>query len=287
MVRRINRLIFIWIFVLIGMTSGLSSAATKSSARIISLKPNITEIIFALGAGDLLVGATTYCKRPAAAQKITRVADYISAQPEKILSLKPTLIVGSKENSSQKEIQFLQNRGFQVELLSFATLTDLRNSILQLGTLLNKNAQAKSLVAELDDGLTKLKQPTATKHRPKTLIVVGYDPLVVVGGNNFIEETFSLLGFDNVARVSRLKYPTYATEQVIHAAPEIILDLSMAVPATSPQFQKNFQEHLKWWQRFPSIPAVSKQQIFPIDIEEIRAVPSLPKALEKLSTQLR
>lgn len=288
MVRRISRLVLGLNLgcLLLGMGISLSHASAENS-RIVSLKPNITEIIFALGAGDQLVGVTTYCKRPSAAKKLPRVADYIRANPEKILALKPDLVLGSQENSSQKEIQFLKNHGVKIELLSFDTLSNLRNSTLQLGQFLEREEQATQLVTQLDQGLKKLKAVSHFPIKPKTLLVVGYDPLVVVGGHNFIEEAFSLLGLENVAQASRLKYPNFSTEQVIQAAPELILDLSMAVPADSPEFQKNFQERLKWWQRFPSIPAVQQKRIIPVDIEEIRAVPSLPEALERVKKRLR
>ncbi|MDX1387524.1 MAG: helical backbone metal receptor, partial [bacterium] len=250
-----------------------------SYERIISLKPNITEIVFALGAGDKLVGVTNFCKRPAKARSLPKVADYIKADPEKILRLQPDLILASKENSSQKEIHFLEARGIPVELLSFQRLADLKISIQKMGALLERVPQAQALVENFEKELASLKPLGKNHTRLKALLVVGYEPLVVVGGNNFIDESITHLGISNVAGQSRMSYPTYSTEQLIRSAPEIIIDLPMGTENTPDKAKK----HLQWWNRFPSIPAVRDGRIFTFPVEEMAMVPTLPEALKKLS----
>lgn len=254
----------------------------RAQSRIISLKPNITEIVFQLSAGARLVGATTYCNHPEAAKKLSRVADYIRADAEKILKLQPDLILASKENSSQKEIQFLMERGIPVEIFSFTTLDQTKASIAKLGKVLGKNTQAKELLQQMELGLSELKKSREGQPVWKTLVVVGYDPLVVVGGQNFMDDALGYLGLKNVAQHSQIKYPTWSTEQVIRSAPELIIELPMGSENTP---EKN-HDRLKWWQRFSSIPAVKQQRILAFPIEEFRAVPDLPKALEKLARQI-
>jgi cobalamin transport system substrate-binding protein len=254
----------------------LSSALAYS--RIVSLKPNITEIVFALGEGSKLVGVTRFCTRPPEATQLPRVADYVRIDVEKTLEQKPDLILARTENASRKEVEFLKARGIPVELLAFTTLQDIRNSVQRVGELLRNVAQAQALVSEMDRGLLQLKTKSQKLPPTRALFIVGYDPLVVVGGNNFIGESFPYLGLSNVAEKSRMPYPIYSTEQLLQSHPDLIVDLAMGSEAT-PAKQAQRQQ---WWQNFPSIPAVRNGRIYRFDIEKIRAVPQLPQALEEL-----
>ncbi len=249
-----------------------------AQSRLISLKPNITEIIYQLGAGKDLVGVTRYCDFPEAAKKLPRVADYIKADPEKILVLKPDLILASQENGSQKEVIFLMNRGIAVELFSFTTLKETLASIHKLGRVLGKEAEAKTLVEAMQRELEQLADKNRGGPKKNALFVVGYDPLVVVGGDNFINDVMPYLGLTNVAAASKIKYPTWSTEQLIRSAPEMIVELPMGSENTT----EKIKSRNKWWQRFPSIPAVRHHKIISFPVEEIRAVPQLPQALFRL-----
>jgi ABC-type Fe3+-hydroxamate transport system substrate-binding protein len=257
--------------------------SAQAYSRIVSLKPNITEIVFALGEGGHLVGVTRFCTRPPEAVKISRIADYVSIDVERTLAERPDLILASTENSSRKEVDFLKSRGIAVELFSFATLQDIRDSVLRLGELLKKNNEAQALVREMDRGFSQLKVKSEKTSKPRALFIVGYEPLVVVGGNNFIGETFPYLGLVNVAGESRMPYPVYSTEQLLRSSPELIVDLAMGSEATP----SKKEQRKNWWRRFPSIPAVSQGRIYHYEIEKIRAVPELPQALEELFSLLR
>ncbi|MDX1386323.1 MAG: helical backbone metal receptor [bacterium] len=261
----------------------LFASPLGATERIISLKPNITEILYALGAEDQLVGVTTFCTRPPAAGKLPKVADYIRANPEKILKLKPDLILASRENGSQKEIYFLMDRGISVELLSFGNFEEIKSSVSKLGRLLKKEAQAEQILKKMQEAIEQLKSQAKNSPKRKTLWVVGYEPLVVVGGNNFIDDAGKLLNLENVAGKSSLKYPTYSTEQMIRTAPEVIIDLAMGTES-SPEKRK---EHMAWWQRFPSIPAVQNNKIIPFSMYEFRPVPQLPETLKELAKKIR
>jgi iron complex transport system substrate-binding protein len=242
------------------------------------LKPNITEIVFALGQGNQLVGVTRFCDHPPEAKKIVAVADYINIHVEKVLAQRPDLILASTENSSRKEVEFLKAHGISVELLAFATLQDIRDSVRRLGALLGKNPQAQDLLKQMDQGFLELKNKSEQLTPTRALFLVGYDPLVVVGGNNFIGEIFPYLGLTNVAVQSRMPYPVYSVEQLIQASPDVIVDLAMGSEATAAK--KN--RRMTWWKKFPSLPAVQKNQIYNFEIEKIRAIPQLPRALEEL-----
>jgi cobalamin transport system substrate-binding protein len=258
----------------------LLSIPTQALAfsRIISLKPNVTEILFALGAGSKVVGVTTYCTRPPEAQKLPKVADYIQAYPEPILRLEPDLIIGSEENSSQKEVYFLMDRGIPVKLFRFSTIPETIQSIEAIGVLLGRGDIAHQITQKMKAELEGIKKEASQLPKRKILFVVGYEPLVVAGGNNFFDEATDYLAAVNVAHESRLKYPTYTTELLIRAAPDIILDMAMG----SENSEAKQRLRKDWWKQFPSIPAVQNNQIYNFDIEKMRAVPSLPSALQEI-----
>lgn len=269
--------VFFSVFLLCAFVCGFSPSASAYS-RIVSLKPNVTEILFALGAGPQVIGVTTYCDRPEEVKTLPKVADYIRAFPEKILHLKPDLILGSTENSSQKEVYFLMELGIPVKLLNFSTIEETQQSIQALGKLLGKEKAATQLTDKMKEELTQLKNAAAAFPKKQVLFVVGYQPLIVAGGDNFFDEATAYLGAVNVAHESKLKYPAYTTELLIRAAPEVIIDLPMGSEKTGTQIQTKAE----WWKQFPSIPAVRDKQLFSFDIEKVRAVPSLPEALREI-----
>ncbi|MCB1214133.1 MAG: ABC transporter substrate-binding protein [Deltaproteobacteria bacterium] len=253
----------------------------KSQERLISLKPNITEIIFALGKGKDLVGVTDFCKRPPEAAKLPKVADYLRVDLEKVLNLKPDLVLASYENSARKDIELgLINRGIRVELLDFKTISQIKDSTLRLAKLLKQEEKGLSLVTKMQEGLDLLKKEYAQSPKRKALLVVGYRPLVVVGPDNFIDESLAYLNLENVAAKSGQAYPLWDLERILASQPEIIVDLSMGSEKSRPEI---LEERKAFWQRLSTLPAVKKNQVFFFDIEKLRAVPTLPEALEDLA----
>ena len=156
--------------------------------RIVSLKPNITELMFALGAGDSVVGVTSWCDWPAEVKALPKVADYIHADAEKIIALKPDLIVGSKENSDTQAVRQLQQLGFNVLLLNFETIEDLYASAKALGDVLQRQGGAEKLVTETRSGIAEVQRGVSGRMPPRVLVVVGKRPLIVAGKNTFLDE---------------------------------------------------------------------------------------------------
>ncbi|HCU24267.1 MAG TPA: hypothetical protein DF383_04540 [Deltaproteobacteria bacterium] len=294
---------FFFRFFLLLALSAYSGGALAYS-RIVSLKPNITEILFDLGLGSRVVGVTRYCERPPEAKSRTVVADYVKIFPEAVLRLRPDLVIATQENSSQKEIEFLTRRGLtvftvgsaehsspslvaalrskglEVDSLGFATIEETLRSIEALGKLLDAEEVATATTSKMRRELAALKSQAAAWPKKRALYVVGYQPLVVAGGNNFFDEAGAYIGTVNVVRESRLKYPYYTTELLLRAAPEIIFDFSMGSEAT-PVAQTARRD---FWQRFRSIPAVREGRIYNFDIEKMRAAPALPETLRELAT---
>lgn len=254
------------------------SSPAPAYERIVSLKPNLTEILFALGLGDKIVGVTTFCDYPPEAQKIDKVSDYLQPDLEKLMAKRPDLVLTSKENSSRREIDFLIHRGYTVMTYESETLAELKETLLSLGEKLGKGEVAKKIVDQMNAQLEELKKKSAGSSFPKALFVVGHQPLVIAGSNNLFDDIAPYLGLQNVAGGNHFRYPTYSLEMVLAQAPDIILDFSMGSEAT----EAGRQEMLQWWSRFSGLPAVKNKKVYFYDMGKIRASPRLPLELAKL-----
>lgn len=262
-------------YLIIIILSVCFSLKAVAGERLVSLKPNITDILFDLGVGKQLVGVTSYCHPPPSAQKLDRIADYVHVDVERVMALRPTLILGSEENSSKKEVNFLQQRGLKVALFPFRTLAETHDSILKIASLLGRTDQGRALLSEMDRSLKGLGQ---NGHGLRALIVVGTHPLVVAGGNNILSDLLELLGAKNGARDSRLRYPVYSLEQLVAASPELIVDLSMGTEGT--------QRDSALYRRFPSIPAVKNNRIYFLDMDHFPASPKIVEGAKELAQVL-
>jgi len=258
---------FIYLFIIFLSWNGVVWG-NEGKDRIISLKPNITEILFELGVGDRVVGVTTYCDHPEAVRKIQKVADYVHVDVEKVIALKPNLVIGSKENSIQKDVEFLKNEGIAVHLFSFDRLNETYDSIRGISHLLHVEAKGEEMIGKMKEDLASLKPKIPANSLP-VLMVVGTRPLVVVGKNNLLDDLLVELGFSNIARGSTIKYPTYTYERFIASQPAVVFDLSMGSEKT------DAKAALAWYQHFDSVPAVKNNKIFFLNMEDFLASPRL------------
>ena len=241
--------------------------------RIISLKPNLTEILFALGVGDQVVGVTQFCDYPAQVQSLPKVADYINVNVEKVLTLRPDLILTSEENSSKKDILFLMQQGLRVEQLNFQTLSDIRASFLKLGALLGKADASGKIVSEMDRKLRQLKEKAKSVKPLKAMLVVGHRPLVVVGSGNFFNEACDYVGLINVFGNSKLPYPRVDSELILLKAPEIIFYLYMgSEDSLDPDFGPGLQ----------NVPAIKNKRVYKVPINLLRASSRVVQGYEHL-----
>lgn len=270
----------LFVFFLLG---SLSSSEGEAFAKggLVSLKPNITEILFSLGMGDQLVGVTKYCDFPKEAKTIKKVADYIHINVESLLTLRPKLVIGSFENSIEKEISFLRDNGIPVFLYNFRTLSETYASIQEISRITGEEIKGSQRIEEIKDQLKSLalvlnKDKTEQINRHGLLVVVGLRPLVVVGPHNLIDDILLYFGISNVARRSKLSFPTYSLEKLIASQPTVIVDLTMGSE------KKNTVHSLEWYHQFSSIPAVKNNRIYFLDVSDFRGSPRLVKGAEAL-----
>jgi iron complex transport system substrate-binding protein len=213
--------------------------------RIVSLAPSLTETVFALGAGESLVGVTDYCDYPKEAREKKSVGGIINPSIELIVSLKPDLILMSMEGNLQESFQKLTDLNIPVVVSNPRTFEGIYKSVFDLGSLTGTRESAGEIVASMKDSVRSVTQPRQRK--PKTLFILSLQPLIVVGTGTYLSEMIQLAGGENVAAGSGISYPAYSREVVVASAPEVII-LTSDIYANREALIMGFPE----WENIPA-----------------------------------
>ena len=201
---------------------GRDIAVPEHPERIVSLSPAVTEIIFALGGENLLVGRTDFCKYPDEAQQIESIGGISNINIEKILSLKPDLVI-SGSMVPKKSAEHLDAMGIPLTfVIEKAQYEGLYENILSIGTLINRRHEADSLISLLEQALYSIQSDTPGQ-RPTLYYVVGFGAAgnFTAGGNTFINEIIKMAGAENIAQ--NIKGWNYSLEALMEADPDYIL----------------------------------------------------------------
>ncbi len=238
-----------------------SQSTNNGKQRVISLAPSITEMVFALGGNSRLVGVSDFCSYPPEALKIEKVGGLFNPNIEKIMALKPDLILAT--NSYRDLPEKFKGINVKTVLLPEKTLTDVFTSIDSLGTLLGNKQAADSLHRAIGDSLEKYHW-TDKAPRPKVMLVLGRDPGVarnigVSGPGAFLDELLSWCGGINAFSDLKVSYSAISREALLARNPDIIIEFSPKA-LTSDQQRSN----RKQWQSFKRIKAYKNNQIFVI-----------------------
>jgi len=204
---------------------GRSVAINGTPETIVSLAPSNTEILFALGLADKVVGVTDYCDYPVEAANKTKVGGYINPDIEKIVGLKPDLVLVSY-GTPMDVIDSMVGLGLTVFGIKTTNLDDLLNDIKTVGKITGAETEAGSLTSEMETKVHSVATQTeGLEHRPRVFYVVGYDPLWTAGSDTFIDELIQKAGGVNIC-ANITGYFEVSLEYVIAANPEIIITSS-------------------------------------------------------------
>lgn len=256
------------------------AGAGASGLRIVSLKPNITDIVYALGEGDRLVGVTKYCDVPQGQVKPAIVADYTRPYTERIMALSPDIVLGSRENSSRRSIESLEKMGIGVRLLPFTTIRETESSIRAIGELLGIRQRGDELAEKFSAEIFGLKKKWKDYPLRRVIVVWGVRPIVVAGPGTYMDELLEFISASNAVKDTRIKYPHIGIEEMIALEPDAIIDLSMGSEAQE-------KEGGRPWDNIGAIRAVREGRVIAMDVSKFRAGPNLPAALNKLAREIR
>jgi iron complex transport system substrate-binding protein len=244
--------------------------------RLISLAPSITETLYALGLGDRIVGDTTYCDYPPQARLKPHVGALLNPSMEKIVALKPDLVLGTADSNRRETADQLERLGIPLYGLAAHSVKDTLSSIEDLGQVLGQDSRALQLATSLGHRVEAIHQRVSNLPRPKVLFVVWYQPLITAGPHSFIADAIRIAGGDSIADDLGADWPRLSLEDALHRDPDIILfSKSESFSPALDDFQ-----HLPGWKDFR---AVKNHRLYFVSDTINRPSPRLIDALEEVA----
>jgi iron complex transport system substrate-binding protein len=202
-----------------GRTVSLPARVT----RVISLAPNLTEIVFAVGAGDRLVGRTTYCDFPAEAKAITEVGDTLQPSLERIIALKPQVVLISTASQLEVFTRQLQNQNIAVFVTDPRDLEGVLRTISQVGEMVGQKPQAEVVINKLRERANAVEQAVRQKPPVRVFFQLSAEPLYTAGHDAFVTDLIRRAGAVSVTADVPGAWPKYSNESALAANPDAII----------------------------------------------------------------
>ncbi len=248
--------------------------------RIVSLAPNLTETIYALGAQDRLVGVTNYCDFPPEALKKTKIGTALNPSLEAIVGLKPDLVLATTAIDRLETVQSLERLGISVYATDPRTVEGILVSIRDVGEVIGTPQQGDALAASLATRLAEIKQHLAGSTPKRILFVVWEKPLITMGKNTFLADAVRWAGGESVFNLTQ-NWPAVSLEEAVRQQPDALVFAS-GDPRNS---EKEYAE-LRTVPGWRVLHAVEQRQIITVSDAIARPAPRLIDAIEQLARAL-
>jgi iron complex transport system substrate-binding protein len=286
-----KRYFIIIIALLIGLSySAFAGGSTASPQRIISLAPNTTEILFALGLGDRIVGVTTFCDYPAEAKAKPKIGGMSNPSLEAVVSLRPDLVVVTEDGNPKEFWERLRSLNIKTYVFTARRLKELPQGIRELGAVVGAHQEAVKLAAGIEKAIGRHEsgvggQGAGNKCQgsgtsKKVLFIVWPEPLIVAGPGTAMDDAIALLGYENIAHGAATAYPKYSIEEVLRRAPDVLF----IGKATGMDMREVSQGFLK---RLSLVPAVRNNKICYVSDNLYRLAPRVVRGIEELAECLK
>lgn len=269
---------------------GLALVAAAPPARIVSTTPSITEVVYALGAGDRVVAVTDYCHYPPEAAKKPHIGSYMQPNIEKIASLRPDLVIVEKSPLRITErLRAMRLRVVEVENTSVARILD---SIDVIGAEIGAREAARALRAGIERDLAEVRRQTVGVPRRQMMFVVSrsahaLEGIMVAGRASYLNELMEAAGGVNAFADAPGSYPKISLEQVLARSPDVIVDMGeMAETTGVTEAQK--QAVVALWGKAPAVAAVRNHKVFAVAADYfVVPGPRLVEAVREFARMLR
>ena len=234
--------------------AGEAVTVAKPAMRIISMAPHVTELLFAAGGGERVVGAVNYSDYPEAAKLIPRIGSNRDIDIERVMALKPDLIVAWMHGTSERQIDMVRKLGVPVFQSDPQTLEGIPESLLRLGQLMGTETAARPVAAQLRQQLAALRGRYAGRSTVRTFYQVWDKPLYTLNGRHIVTDALRLCGGANIFDGLPVTAPVVTIESVLEADPEAIFGTA----------EKNYGG-VNLWRQYPTMTAVRNANLFTVD----------------------
>ena len=246
--------------------------------RIVALAPHVTELVFAAGAGDRLVGVVDYSNFPAAAKSLPRVGGYSRFDLEALAALEPDLVIAWKSGNAAPALDRLRALGIEVYVNESRTLDDVARSLRDIGELAGTEAAANAAAQAFMQRLETLRTSFSGRPAVSTFYQIWHQPLMTINGEHLISDVIRLCGGRNAFASLTLLAPKISEEAVVAADPEVIVASGMGDARP---------EWLDAWRRWRQLTAVARGNLFVVPPDLIqRHTPRILDGAELLCNHL-
>lgn len=247
-----HRFLSMLLCVLVGFHASQSVAKNASNdslqkQRIIALAPHIVESLYAIGAGQQIIGTTAYADYPKAAENILRVGNYARLQIEKIIQLKPDVIIAWKTGNPADDLARLEKYQLKVIYSHPQTLEDVAKELIMLGKVTGRETAANIIAAEYMKKLQKIKNTYANKSKVSVFYELWSRPLRTVANQAWPQQQIELCGASNPFAKAQDDYPSIGLEQVLVTLPQVVIQPG--------EHSADSPDGLNWpqWQHIPAV----------------------------------
>ncbi|MBD8533388.1 MULTISPECIES: cobalamin-binding protein [unclassified Massilia] len=222
--------------------------------RVISMAPHVTELLFAAGGGERIVGAVDYSDYPEAANKIPRIGSNRQVDIERVMAMKPDLIVAWMHGSSERQIDMVKKLGVPVYHSDPQTLAGIPDNLERLAALMGTSDTARPVAAALRSKLAALRATYAGRAPVRTFYQVWDKPLYTLNGRHIVTDALRLCGGENIFDKLAVIAPVVTVESVLEADPEAVFGSA----------EKNYGG-VNLWRQYPTMTAVRNGNLFTVD----------------------
>jgi len=245
-------------------------------ARIVSLVPSVTEILYALKAEDMLVGVTDFCDFPPEARRKPSVGGMVAPSLEVIAALRPDLVIATTEGTREDTFTQLTRLGIPVYLVAVHRVAEVKALIVRLGGLTGRQAAAGSIVTRLEQRIEAVTKAVSSRDRPRVLYVLWPEPLIVPGRDTIVTELIQLAGGRSLTADDPDSWPRYSLEAAVAGRPEVILLANHGAGTGAIAEEK--------WRRLGDLPAVKAGRLRSVNGDLLhRYGPRVADGLEQLA----
>jgi len=252
-VRRWHLIAFISVFLLSSLsacidrpdTTSLSGESNATALRIVTLAPHLAELVYAVGAGESLVGVSAYSNFPQAVTELPQIGDAFLIDQEQLLLLRPDVLLAWKSGTAAHTVDELRSRGYRVEVISTGGLYDIAAALKTIGQLTGHAVEANSVAAEFLADIDRMRNSHAYGDTIRVFYQISSRPLYTVNGDHYVSELIELCGGKNIFSDLGALAPLVSEEAVLVRDPEVMIAGRISADELV----------LSEWQRWPALTA--------------------------------